>query len=575
MKNNKGFTLIEILATISILVIIVSIALPSIISMKDRNIEKNEENIKEIITTAAEVYIYTYNYDIDYESTNNSCIAIEELLRKQLITSNNQIEEIKDKYIQLSKNGNDIVYEITNTCRGTSLVYDESSENDSGNDSGEDIPEESQEYTDGSGANPPDLVEGMIPVKYSNGNWVVADVNEKWYDYNNKEWANAVTTSSSTYRTASPGTTIPISAINSMWVWIPRYKYRITFQTVGVKYSNNFYYSYNRYPGTIDIIFESETKTTGNSYKNSGVKTDSIIERNMSTLAISEYYTHPAFRSGTVSTGKNIYNYDLGGWNKELTGIWVGKFETSGDATTPTIVPNKSPLKSQRTLDQQAAARKFTTTSTYGLNSNSGISHMMKNTEWGAVAYLAQSKYGKVSEIYPNVSTTTGCSSAKNSNDTYKCSGAACNNNIGLIDGDVNTTCNTYNTTVGYNASTTGNIYGIYDMVGGVSERVMSGTAIVTRNEYQEVYSSGDISDIRILGDATFETRGWYFSQYNEDNNTLESGQYFVRGGSRNETWRWDDYRYIGTISAGLFFYTTSNSNADSNIGFRTVISPN
>ena len=64
MKNNKGFTLIEILATISILVIIVSIALPSIISMKDRNIEKNEENIKEIITTAAEVYIYTYNYDI-------------------------------------------------------------------------------------------------------------------------------------------------------------------------------------------------------------------------------------------------------------------------------------------------------------------------------------------------------------------------------------------------------------------------------------------------------------------------------------------------------------------------------
>ena len=27
---------------------------------------------------------------------------------------------------------------------------------------------------------------------------------------------------------------------------------------------------------------------------------------------------------------------------------------------------------------------------------------MIKNSEWGAVAYLTQSKYGKNSEIYPN-----------------------------------------------------------------------------------------------------------------------------------------------------------------------------
>ena len=84
-------------------------------------------------------------------------------------------------------------------------------------------------FVDNSGANEPELAEGMIPVVYDGTKdiWMVADTEKGWYNYGDQVWANAVTTSSSTYRTASPGTTIPMSSINSMWVWIPRYKYRI------------------------------------------------------------------------------------------------------------------------------------------------------------------------------------------------------------------------------------------------------------------------------------------------------------------------------------------------------------
>ena len=53
---------------------------------------------------------------------------------------------------------------------------------------------------DKSGANPPSLLSNMIPVYYDQTNsvWKKADSNNsdknnKWYDYDNKMWANAVT----------------------------------------------------------------------------------------------------------------------------------------------------------------------------------------------------------------------------------------------------------------------------------------------------------------------------------------------------------------------------------------------
>ena len=88
---------------------------------------------------------------------------------------------------------------------------------------------------DKSGANAPALLSNMIPVYYdsTSDSWKKADSNNanevnKWYDYDNKMWANAVTvseTNRNTYLNANAGTTIPMSDINTMWVWVPRYTY--------------------------------------------------------------------------------------------------------------------------------------------------------------------------------------------------------------------------------------------------------------------------------------------------------------------------------------------------------------
>ena len=59
----------------------------------------------------------------------------------------------------------------------------------------------------------------------------------------------------------------------------------------------------------------------------------------------------------------------------------------------------------------------------YGLNSSSTDSHLMKNSEWGAVSYLSQSKYGLdgteivINSVYLNNTTksiyaVTGCASS-------------------------------------------------------------------------------------------------------------------------------------------------------------------
>ena len=117
-------------------------------------------------------------------------------------------------------------------------------------------------YRDNSGANSPKLADGMIPVVYdeTSENWEVADTSKEWYNYDEQWWANAVTTSEASYRTAEAGTEIPMEDINSMWVWIPRYKYRIP--------SNIGSSSAVGTPPEIDVVFENGTNTTGLAGKN-------------------------------------------------------------------------------------------------------------------------------------------------------------------------------------------------------------------------------------------------------------------------------------------------------------------
>ena len=326
---------------------------------------------------------------------------------------------------------------------------------------------------DASGANAPKLTSNMIPVYYDDTNsvWKKADSNNakeanKWYDYDNKMWANAVTVTSAnrdTYLNANAGTTIPMDDINTMWVWIPRYTYT---------------YLNTNTPQEISIKFEEGTNSTG---------TIKCVDAVTGTSSTSETCTDET--NGSLIAGTSTYTHPAFWWDKdddnvretgeELTGIWVGKFEVSSDTTCtpsnyvavgsgcnlqtirPQIKPNVTSWRGAQVGTFFNGIQKMRESGNqYGF-STTDETHMMKNMEWGAVTYLSHSKYGINKEIAINSQNTftTGCG-PQSEGTTSK--GA---------------TCNGYTTTLGQSASTTGNVSGVYDMSGGAQEYMMGNVA--------------------------------------------------------------------------------------------------
>ena len=239
-------------------------------------------------------------------------------------------------------------------------------------------------YTDTSGANAPVLAEGMIPVVYDEGlgYWIKADINAGWYNYTDKIWANAVmvktdategvecSKSRSYYMNAPAYTPVKEEDILAYYVWIPRYKYKLFNAT----------YASGTSAQVIDVTFENGTSTTGTvtcTYASNGAET-------CQNKANGNYYTHPAFTMINASGNKT-----------ELKGIWVGKFETTGSTTTPTVKPGVSSLRSITVANMYNTSKLIRSTDYLTTNGiNQVDSHMMKNIEWGAVAYLKQSNYG-------------------------------------------------------------------------------------------------------------------------------------------------------------------------------------
>jgi hypothetical protein len=195
----------------------------------------------------------------------------------------------------------------------------------------------------------------------------------------------------------------------------------------------------------------------------------------------------------------------------------------------------------------------------------------MKNTEWGAVAYLSKSTYGQnTNEIYIN------------NNQNY-ITGCAANS---ATEGGYNGCRNTYESTGGVKASTTGNIYGIYDISGGAWERVSAyldnangnlntyGSSIISAdNKYKNIYTVGGTDDqptnygltINFKGDAVYETSNAgtgstsWFADYSNMPNT--GSPWFFRGGTWNSG-----------SNAGAFLFYNTNGYPFSNNGFRPVL---
>ncbi len=433
----------------------------------------------------------------------------------------------------------------------------------------------------------------MIPVVYDGSKWVKTSYNqENWYDYDKQEWANAVTVTPGTrtgYQQAGNGTEVKMADILQMWVWIPRYSYTIKSENgqdyYGKKEEGRSDNPSQVLPGEIDIKFldASEKDEYG-----SAQYTGSLPEN---------WYTPPGFTFG----------------GKELSGIWVGKFETGYSTGNGTGVgvssmeaayvdaeePNRAIIKPNvyswrairvSTLDL-VSRRMIESGNVFGF-AGAYDSHVVKKTEYALISYLTQSKYGKYGnplytgankEVYFNSYSKymTGCSS-------------------GLPSGDSAATCgNTYDVMIdrgegkgyaGAGASSTGNIYGIYDLNGGSWEYTMGVLNKMSGNT--GAYNSGYTG---LLTDgSTYQGKAWpadkYYDNYTSNNPLMACNGNPCKGHALNEVILWyGDYSNLGYLSspwlvcsgahfsntiAGVFSYNYSLGYTDSSISFRQVLTP-
>ena len=493
------------------------------------------------------------------------------------------------------------------------------------------------EFNEEKKVNSPVIKTGLVPVKFENGNIVhTTKDDEDWYDYNSRKWANAQ------------------SDDGSLWVWIPRFAYRIKTG-----------YHLNQ-TGTIEIKF---LKATTDDYYNEDGTTGTAQRcgnENEIVNTTSDFTVHPAF------TNESSINYRNGGWDKELTGIWVSKFEAgyanakedgtdilNGTKVISSDNKNTAPVKESSVYynqpdgvvwappiegktynaslnqndfissrnwidgtyennptkikyptfqgstysmnyinhnDSYLIAKALTETGNiYGFNNNRIDSHLVKNSEWGAIAYLSHSKYGYIGAGKTDIALNTknlnnGDQSVTKENGNKKASAYAVtgynDNNQEWNNG-------------GESASSTANIYGIYDLRGGLWERttgyvansdpklkkygsnmVYNGENLITKsNKYITVYPSNDSGQTvidtassinfglsnKIYGDAVYETSsdGQGKNSWTTDYSHFPAldAAFFVFGG------RWSNGEF-----AGLFSYDRDNGFSHFVDGFRVVL---
>ena len=401
-----------------------------------------------------------------------------------------------------------------------------------------------------------DYDENLIPIKITSSRYGSPTITalpkseidsdpSVWYDYSAdvKQWANAVTvTNPENYKNITSETTINDSDILGYWVYIPRYAYKVMRRDASDRAVSDTTASRN---GGFEIKFE-----TASDPKKTPVKCSQTGQDYQTCVGASalEYPTDPADKDKTAWATHPAFSWgtDADGY-EEMNGFWIGKFETtqprdgqSGGypgSSTPTVLPDAIPLGVAGYSynnspwagigDIYDTAKKFgieDVNNTYGgsgYDSNSTISsgfrqnnhnllastsHVIKNNEWGAVIYLASSKFGvgMDSSIQPNLhvdysdyTTRTGCGTT--SGNWYDC--IFTNSNV-----------------VG--SSTTGTEYGVYDMVGGAWDLAMgsygnNGTPAASdgftrtpRPPYLQVYSmtnSAGCTWETCGGDATYE----------------------------------------------------------------------
>ena len=384
-----------------------------------------------------------------------------------------------------------------------------------------------------------DLDPNMIPVKYigttTNARWAsLANPEDSsnqgyWYNYNNKQWANAVTVKSEALSKYQGQTrVVEQSDILGYWVYIPRYAYEVMRQngTDNPVSAQNFLISFEkkttpkRHPAACNII--------GKDYRTECGLDRSYIKGQPSNQGT--WATHPAFTFGT----------------KELNGIWFAKFETTGTNKQPTVLPNEAHMSGYYTASSNIG-HMYNTAKTLGVADSRNVggnadysvptqnnhhlaklsSRMVNNNDWGAAIYLSASKYGAgyngirfngqiEHRNNGNGDTygTTGCGPSFNGNtDNIYRDGGAFGTQLACSSSDSQ---RAYNGALGQLASTTNNTTGIYDMAGGGDEYVAASYSNNLNNSDTNQYFGSNaahppyvnIYNFKDLNSCTYQTCG-------------------------------------------------------------------
>ena len=405
----------------------------------------------------------------------------------------------------------------------------------------------------------PVLKGNLIPVKVAtDGTVSKADTSSEWYSYANKEWANAIILKDET-KIYNNGDTIPENNIESYFVWIPRYKYQIFDEgnytgLTGIQNKTQ----------TINVIFENKDTTPSNG------------------TTKGTWLTHPAFTSF------------------DSNGFWVGKFETGYDGAASTAAAQVNSVDTSKIIIKPnvyswryiTAGNMFKNSYDYNRNLDS---HMMKNTEWGSVAYLQHSVYGSQASVRINNNEAYITGYASTTEPTIGPTSSSIDGNrreSTALGSDGTYTLNYLNSNSSV-ASTTGNRTGIYDMSGGSRECVagyttgattVGGTSKITSlysnffndstyTKYWDKYTSTTTTQFnnRILGDATGEVGpfnnlnnyvcgSWYYD-YAEFVFTTDS--WFDRGGGSNYG-----------IGGGILAFDNTAGSTYTAVTYRIVLTP-
>lgn len=520
--NKKGFTLIELLAVIILLAIVALIAVPKILDVIN-DAKESAANSSMLMFIKGGEYLFADSLVnpssiLNFDGETNLYNEIQIAGNHPEVGSQIAVNSIGEVRAALIYEGS--CYMKNYGSKDITVTIIETQEDKESCNLGE-LKDPVKEYEDESGASSPlkSISEGIIPVTIANdGTVTVVNTSTKWYDYNNKIWANGILVKE-TARILAIGDIISEEDILAYFVWIPRYKYQILPESTG---TNN--------EQIITIQFESAS-----TQKSIGTE-------------VGEWITHPAFTFGS----------------EELSGIWVAKFETTGNGELetdvvenfPTIKPNEKSRRWQSVSNQFTTSLNFENALYYGL-SGSGRTSLMKNSEWGALAYLSHSIYGVGEEIFINSNNSyyTGCGAIMASaNSTSYCE-------------------NEYGTQENYPQSTTGNISGVFDTSGGANEYVMgyltenynlgnySGFSTLPEEKYFDVYKTTTLStscDGICYGHALSETAGWYSDQIYFFN---ASYPWLMRGGY-----------FENNLSAGTFRIGRAYGDDYGNIGYRIVV---